>query len=88
MYTHHVMSFLSVATSQLYGALAKAQLDEGMVKESIGSYIKADDPITFTEVIEAANNSGMYVCLLVCQCLAVCDGSLKIEFFCIYQNVN
>ena len=26
--------------------------------ESIDSHIKADDPTTFTEVIEAANNSG------------------------------
>ena len=44
--------------SAVWSLLAKAQLDEGMVKESIDSYIKADDPTTFTEVIEAANNSG------------------------------
>ena len=47
--------------SAVWSLLAKAQLDEGMVKESIDSYIKADDPTTFTEVIEAANNSGMSV---------------------------
>ena len=48
--------------SAVWSLLAKAQLDEGMVKESIDSYIKADDPTTFTEVIEAANNSGKFVC--------------------------
>ena len=48
--------------SAVWSLLAKAQLDEGMVKESIDSYIKADDPTTFTEVIEAANNCGEYVC--------------------------
>ena len=67
--------------SAVWSLLAKAQLDEGMVKESIDSYIKADDPTTFTEVIEAANNSGMCICLLVCHCLALCVGSLKIEKF-------
>lgn len=63
--------------SAVWSLLAKAQLDEGMVKESIDSYIKADDPTTFTEVIEAANNSGMSVCLLVCQCLAICGESFR-----------
>jgi len=53
--------------SAVWSLLAKAQLDEGMVKESIDSYIKADDPTTFTEVIEAANNSGECVRMLVCQ---------------------
>ena len=50
--------------SAVWSLLAKAQLDDGMVKEAIDSYIKADDPSTFTEVIEAANNSG--------ECLSVC----------------
>jgi len=42
----------------VWSLLAKAQLDEDMVKEAIDSYIKADDPSTFTEVIEAANKNG------------------------------
>jgi len=57
--------------SAVWSLLAKAQLEEGMVKEAIDSYIKADDPSTFTEVIEAANNSGE--CLSVCVCQQVID---------------
>ena len=39
--------------SVVWSLLAKAQLDEGisMLKESIDSYIKADNPTTFTKVI-------------------------------------
>lgn len=39
----------------VWSLLAKAQLDGEMVKEAIDSYIKADDPSTYTEVIQAAN---------------------------------
>jgi clathrin heavy chain len=39
----------------VWSLLAKAQLDGIMVKEAIDSYIKADDPSTYTEVIQAAN---------------------------------
>ena len=39
----------------VWSLLAKAQLDGAMVKEAIDSYIKADDPSTYTEVIQAAN---------------------------------
>ena len=42
----------------VWSQLAKAQLEASMVKEAIDSYIKADDPTTYTEVIQAANNSG------------------------------
>lgn len=38
--------------------MAKSQLENVMVKEAIDSYIKADDPSTYTEVIEAANAAG------------------------------
>lgn len=31
-----------------------------MVKEAIDSYIKADDPSSYMEVVQAANTSGMY----------------------------
>ena len=34
----------------MWSLLAKAQLDEAMLKESIHSYIKADNPTTFTKV--------------------------------------
>ena len=42
----------------VWSLLAKSQLENAMVKESIDSYIKADDPSTYTEVIQAANNCG------------------------------
>lgn len=42
----------------VWSLLAKAQLDGSMVKEAIDSYIKADDPSTYTEVIQAANAQG------------------------------
>ena len=42
----------------VWSQLAKAQLEASMVKEAIDSYIKADDPTTYTEVIEAANGAG------------------------------
>lgn len=42
----------------VWSQLAKAQLEAAMVKEAIDSYIKADDPTTYTEVIQAANDAG------------------------------
>ena len=42
----------------VWSQLAKAQLEASMVKEAIDSYIKADDPTTYTEVIQAANSAG------------------------------
>lgn len=42
----------------VWSQLAKAQLQKGMVKEAIDSYIKADDPSSYMEVVQAANASG------------------------------
>ena len=42
----------------VWSLLAKAQLGADMVKEAIDSYIKADDPSTYTEVIQAGNQGG------------------------------
>lgn len=42
----------------VWSQLAKAQLHKGMVKEAIDSYIKADDPSSYMEVVQAANTSG------------------------------
>ena len=42
----------------VWSLLAKAQLNAAMVKEAIDSYIKADDPSSYTEVIQVANESG------------------------------
>ncbi|XP_033115342.1 clathrin heavy chain 1 isoform X2 [Anneissia japonica] len=38
----------------VWSQLARAQLNAGMVKEAVDSYIKADDPSTYTEVVDAA----------------------------------
>lgn len=43
----------------MWSQLAKAQLQKGLVKESIDSYIKADDPSAYMEVVQAADQSGM-----------------------------
>jgi clathrin heavy chain len=40
--------------AEVWSKLAKAQLDANMVKESIHSYIKADDASCYADVIEAA----------------------------------
>lgn len=42
----------------VWSLLAKAQLQKNMVKEAIDSFIKADDPSAYTEVVEAANREG------------------------------
>lgn len=42
----------------MWSQLAKAQLQKGMVKEAIDPYIKADDPSSYMEVVQAANASG------------------------------
>ena len=43
---------------QVWSLLAKAQLDQSLVKEAIDSYIKANDPSAYMEVVEAAKKSG------------------------------
>lgn len=45
----------------VWSILGKAQLDQGMIKESIDSYIKADDPSAYQEVVDASKNSGMNI---------------------------
>ena len=42
----------------VWSQLAKAQLQKGLVKEAIDSYIKADDPSAYMEVGNAAAQSG------------------------------
>ncbi|KAG9339792.1 hypothetical protein JZ751_022458, partial [Albula glossodonta] len=39
----------------VWSQLAKAQLQKGLVKEAIDSYIKADDPSSYMEVVQAAD---------------------------------
>jgi len=42
----------------VWSQLAKAQLQKGLVKEAIDSYIKADDPSAFVDVVETAHRTG------------------------------
>jgi len=43
---------------EVWSRLAKAQLDGLRIKDAIDSYIKADDPANFAEVIEIASHAG------------------------------
>ncbi|KAF9258879.1 clathrin heavy chain [Marasmius fiardii PR-910] len=45
---------------EVWSRLAKAQLDGLRIKDSIDSYIKAEDPSNFLEVIEIANRAGKH----------------------------
>ncbi|EGD82238.1 clathrin [Salpingoeca rosetta] len=49
-----------VNDGDVWSLLAGAQLRDGMVKEAIDSYIKADDPTTYKQVVAAANESGNF----------------------------
>jgi len=42
----------------VWSQLARAQLQKDLVKEAIDSYIKADDPSAYMEVVQAANRNG------------------------------
>lgn len=44
----------------VWSILGKAQLDQGMVKEAIDSYTKADDPSAYMEVVETSKKSGNF----------------------------
>ena len=43
----------------VWSLLAKAQLEQNMVKEAIDSFIKADDPSVYTEVVAIARKEGI-----------------------------
>jgi len=44
----------------VWSQLAKAQLQQGMVKEAIDSFIKADDPSAYIDVVETAHKTGSW----------------------------
>lgn len=44
----------------VWSSLAKAQLENNMVKESIDSYIKAEDGSNYKEVVKIASEAGQY----------------------------
>ena len=45
----------------VWSQLARAQLSHGLVKEAIDSYIKADDPSQYMEVVDVASKNGMHL---------------------------
>ena len=49
-----------VNTSAVWSKLAKAQLNAGLVSESISAYIKAEDPAEYLLVIDAAESTGHF----------------------------
>ena len=42
----------------VWSQLARAQLSNGLVKEAVDSYIKADDPSQYMEVVNVASKNG------------------------------
>ena len=42
----------------VWSQLGQAQLNQGLVKEAIDSYIKADDPSQYTQVVAVASGAG------------------------------
>lgn len=44
--------------SDVWASLAKAQLKQGMVKEAVDSFIKADDPGAYMEVVKKCTETG------------------------------
>ena len=51
--------------SDVWSILARAQLQKEMVKEAIGSFIKADDATAFVDVIAASRNAAVYEDLIL-----------------------
>ena len=44
----------------VWSQLARAQLSNGLVKEAVDSYIKADDPSQYMEVVNVASQNGKW----------------------------
>lgn len=80
----------------VWSQLARAQLQKDLVKEAIDSYIKADDPSAYMEVVQAANRNGkakhlqlqiawIWARLLHLHCAA---GTIETHKFCFKGNGN
>ena len=50
----------------VWAAVAKAQLKEGLVKEAVDSFIKADDPTAYMEVVNKCSETGLFSTLAKC----------------------
>lgn len=51
--------------SAVWSQLAKAQLQQSLVKEAIDSFIKADDPTAYIDVVDTAHRTGWYFMFIV-----------------------
>ena len=49
-----------IGTPEVWSLLGKAQLGENLVKEAIDSFIRADDPSAYMEVVDAANRTDQF----------------------------
>lgn len=49
----------------VWSQLGRAQLNGNLVKEAIDSFIKANDPTQYMEVVSVASRSGQYPVLVV-----------------------
>ena len=56
-----------------------------MVKESINSYIKADDPSTYTEVIEAAKSEGTCVESALWLAAVICSRATRFNLHSLHE---
>ena len=72
----------------VWSLLAKSQLENSLVKEAIDSYIKADDPSTYTEVIQAANSCGKAVWELVLGGGGTCWSCDHFKCACLFSTGN
>ena len=60
----------------VWSHLARAQLNGQLVKEAIDSYIKADDPSQYMEVVEVAGSSGTSKLTLILSRAVIDTGSI------------
>ena len=65
----------------VWSLLAKAQLEQNMVKEAIDSFIKADDPSVYTDVVAIARKEGNVNISCRGFVMLVCDHSIYIPIF-------
>jgi clathrin heavy chain len=61
----------------VWASLAKAQLKYGLVKEAVDSFIKADDPGAYMEVVQKCSETGMNIIL----CLNIFSNAHDVYLF-------
>lgn len=56
----------------VWSQLGRAQLNASMVKEAIDSFIKADDPTEYMEVVSVASNNSKFEIYIFCIFFSSC----------------